>query len=215
MCSCYFLLNDSNFLMIYRRKSFVKPSNSSQKRQLVPKCHKSKSIITSIVLFQFETKTSYVTYADITQQLFKERKCLIDCILNTKFRNVPTHILANSLFSIPFTVSPNRYYESDVNIHFKTPVRQEFKSPLSEEELAVRQAEQMQKLYQEERRRKYLQELQDMNSRRHTDNFTPSQKSPIALNRYDDFPADLAPKTLNQPKSVARALYNFQAQNSK
>ncbi|XP_075169668.1 cbl-associated protein isoform X13 [Haematobia irritans] len=112
-------------------------------------------------------------------------------------------------------VSPNRYYESDVNIHFKTPVRQEFKSPMSEEELALRQAEQMQKLYQEERRRKYLQELQDMNSRRHTDNFTPSQKSPIALNRYDDFPADLAPKPLNQSKSVARALYNFQAQNSK
>ncbi|XP_075169691.1 cbl-associated protein isoform X35 [Haematobia irritans] len=111
--------------------------------------------------------------------------------------------------------SPNRYYESDVNIHFKTPVRQEFKSPMSEEELALRQAEQMQKLYQEERRRKYLQELQDMNSRRHTDNFTPSQKSPIALNRYDDFPADLAPKPLNQSKSVARALYNFQAQNSK
>ncbi|XP_073813355.1 cbl-associated protein isoform X34 [Musca autumnalis] len=73
----------------------------------------------------------------------------------------------------------------------------------------------MQKLYQEERRRKYLQELQDMNSRRHTDNFTPSQKSPIPLNRYDDFPADLAPKNLNQTKSVARALYNFQAQNSK
>ncbi|KAM7343420.1 cbl-associated protein isoform 17-T20 [Cochliomyia hominivorax] len=112
-------------------------------------------------------------------------------------------------------VSPNRYYESDVNIHFKTPVRQEFKYPLSEEELAIRQAEQMQKLYQEERRRKYLQELQDMNSRRHTDNFTPSQKSPIALNRYDDFPADLAPKVSNQVKSVARALYNFQAQNSK
>ncbi|XP_058987062.1 uncharacterized protein LOC101892774 isoform X5 [Musca domestica] len=112
-------------------------------------------------------------------------------------------------------VSPNRYYESDVNIHFKTPVRQELKSPLSEEELALRQAQQMQKLYQEERRRKYLQELQDMNSRRHTDNFTPSQKSPIPLNRYDDFPADLAPKNLSQIKSVARALYNFQAQNSK
>ncbi|KAI8127415.1 Sorbin and SH3 domain-containing protein 1 [Lucilia cuprina] len=111
--------------------------------------------------------------------------------------------------------SPNRYYESDVNIHFKTPVRQEFKYPLSEEELAIRQAEQMQKLYQEERRRKYLQELQDMNSRRHTDNFTPSQKSPIPLNRYDDFPADLAPKAANQIKSIARALYNFQAQNSK
>ncbi|XP_068145875.1 sorbin and SH3 domain-containing protein 2 isoform X15 [Drosophila tropicalis] len=73
----------------------------------------------------------------------------------------------------------------------------------------------MQKLYQEERRRKYLQELQDMNSRRHTDNFTPSQKSPIALNRYDDFPTDVTLKSLVGPKTVAKALYNFQGQTSK
>jgi len=85
---------------------------------------------------------------------------------------------------------------------------------LSEEELTRRQSEQMQKLYQEERRRKYLQELQDMNARRHTDNFTPSQKSPIPLNRYDDFPADLAPKSPQYlTKTIARALYNFQGQN--
>ena len=132
-----------------------------------------------------------------------------DCLFNS-------YCISISVFFFFYLVSPNRYYESDVNIHFKTPVRQEFKYPLSEEELALRQAEQMQKLYREERRRKYLQELQDMNSRRHTDNFTPSQKSPIPLNRYDDFPADLAPKTgINPVKSVARALYNFQAQNSK
>ncbi|XP_073813323.1 cbl-associated protein isoform X14 [Musca autumnalis] len=134
---------------------------------------------------------------------------------NSKARLQWSKAMARRGCAVSFQVSPNRYYESDVNIHFKTPVRQELKSPLSEEELAIRQAEQMQKLYQEERRRKYLQELQDMNSRRHTDNFTPSQKSPIPLNRYDDFPADLAPKNLNQTKSVARALYNFQAQNSK
>ncbi|XP_030557598.1 uncharacterized protein LOC115760414 isoform X4 [Drosophila novamexicana] len=103
----------------------------------------------------------------------------------------------------------------DVNIHFKTPIRHEYKQNISEEELAIRQAEHMQKLYQEERRRKYLQELQDMNSRRHTDNFTPSQKSPIALNRYDDFPTDVTLKSLVGPKTVARALYNFQGQTSK
>ncbi|XP_068145873.1 sorbin and SH3 domain-containing protein 1 isoform X13 [Drosophila tropicalis] len=103
----------------------------------------------------------------------------------------------------------------DVNIHFKTPVRHEYKQNISEEELAIRQAEHMQKLYQEERRRKYLQELQDMNSRRHTDNFTPSQKSPIALNRYDDFPTDVTLKSLVGPKTVAKALYNFQGQTSK
>ncbi|XP_067630956.1 vinexin isoform X16 [Eurosta solidaginis] len=113
--------------------------------------------------------------------------------------------------------SPNRYLESDVNIHFKTPVRHEYKQAMSDEELAQRQAEQMQKLYQEERRRKYLQELQDMNARRHTDNFTPTQKSPIPLNRYDDFQSDLAPKSPNTitTRTAARALYNFQGQNAR
>ncbi|XP_043066320.2 uncharacterized protein CAP isoform X10 [Drosophila bipectinata] len=103
----------------------------------------------------------------------------------------------------------------DVNIHFKTPIRHEQRQNIPEDELAIRQAEHMQKLYQEERRRKYLQELQDMNSRRHTDNFTPSQKSPIALNRYDDFPTDVTLKSLVGPKTVARALFNFQGQSSK
>ncbi|KRJ98631.1 sorbin and SH3 domain-containing protein 1 isoform X25 [Drosophila yakuba] len=113
------------------------------------------------------------------------------------------------------SMSPNHYYATDVNIHFKTPIRHEQRQNLSEEELAIRQAEHMQKLYHEERRRKYLQELQDMNSRRHTDNFTPSQKSPIALNRYDDFPTDVTLKSLVGPKTVARALFNFQGQTSK
>ncbi|XP_039227223.1 uncharacterized protein LOC6528893 isoform X8 [Drosophila yakuba] len=116
---------------------------------------------------------------------------------------------------VTFKVSPNHYYATDVNIHFKTPIRHEQRQNLSEEELAIRQAEHMQKLYHEERRRKYLQELQDMNSRRHTDNFTPSQKSPIALNRYDDFPTDVTLKSLVGPKTVARALFNFQGQTSK
>ncbi|XP_028895989.1 uncharacterized protein LOC105212149 isoform X23 [Zeugodacus cucurbitae] len=113
--------------------------------------------------------------------------------------------------------SPNRYLESDVNIHFKTPIRHEYKQAMSDEDLAQRQAEQMQKLYQEERRRKYLQELQDMNARRHTDNFTPTQKSPIPLNRYDDFQSDLAPKSPNAitTRTPARALYNFQGQNAR
>ena len=74
----------------------------------------------------------------------------------------------------------------------------------------------MKKLYQEERRRKYLQELQDMNNRRHTDHFTPSQKSPIPLNRYDDFGTDYAPKSPNtHARLVARALYNFQGQTAR
>ncbi|XP_037717550.1 sorbin and SH3 domain-containing protein 1 isoform X20 [Drosophila subpulchrella] len=114
-----------------------------------------------------------------------------------------------------FTYNTDTVDGSDVNIHFKTPIRHEQRQNVPEEELAIRQAEHMQKLYHEERRRKYLQELQDMNSRRHTDNFTPSQKSPIALNRYDDFPTDVTLKSLVGPKTVARALFNFQGQTSK
>ncbi|XP_034654411.1 sorbin and SH3 domain-containing protein 1 isoform X23 [Drosophila subobscura] len=134
----------------------------------------------------------------------------------------PTKGLYSSSYDLQYNTdtidgseSPNRYYDTDVNIHFKTPIRHEQKQYIPEEELATRQAEHMQKLYHEERRRKYLQELQDMNSRRHTDNFTPSQKSPIALNRYDDFPTDVTLKSLVGPKTVARALYNFQGQSSK
>ncbi|XP_050095633.1 uncharacterized protein LOC126577765 isoform X15 [Anopheles aquasalis] len=114
-----------------------------------------------------------------------------------------------------FEESPRRYIESDVNIHYKTPIRFEYKEPIPDDELAYRQAEHMRRVYQEERRRKYINELEDMHSRRHADNILPSQKSPIPLNRYDDFAADLSPKPLQQqqPKTIARALYNFQGQS--
>lgn len=46
-----------------------------------------------------------------------------------------------------------------------------------------------------------LQELQDMQNRRHQDNFTPSQKTVVPLNRYDE--AD---------KISAKALYTFNGQ---
>ncbi|GLV41195.1 CAP [Carabus blaptoides fortunei] len=116
--------------------------------------------------------------------------------------------------------SPRKYVEDEVTIHYRSPVRHEIKEVLSEEELARRQAEAMRRIYQEERRRKYLQELQDMNSRRHTDNFIPSQKSPIPLNRYDDFVDDLSLKVKPrdrspEPRLVARALYNFVGQSSR
>lgn len=74
----------------------------------------------------------------------------------------------------------------------------------------------MKKLYQEERRRKYLQELQELNNRRHTDNFTPSQKSPIPLNRYDDFGSEYESKSFyGVARTIARGLYNFQGQSSR
>ncbi|XP_049820768.1 uncharacterized protein LOC109593978 isoform X6 [Aethina tumida] len=123
--------------------------------------------------------------------------------------------------------SPRKYVEKEVTIHYKTPVRQEIKEYLSEDELAYKQAEAMKKIYQEERRRKYLQvskslqELQDMNSRRHTDNFIPSQKSPIALNRYDDFDevapgGGVKPRPRSpEPRLFARALYNFVGQTAR
>ncbi|XP_044742795.1 uncharacterized protein LOC123305210 isoform X3 [Chrysoperla carnea] len=117
--------------------------------------------------------------------------------------------------------SPRRYVENEVTIHYRSPVRQEIKEAIAEEELARRQAEAMRRIYQEERRRKYLQELHDMNSRRHTDNFTPSQKSPIQLNRYDDFD-EISPKyvgikaprerTPDRTRLVAKALFNFVGQ---
>lgn len=120
------------------------------------------------------------------------------------------------LFNFYCIESPRRYVETDVNIHYKTPVRFEYKDPVPEAELAYRQAEHMKKLYQEERRRKYLQELQDMSNRRHADYFTPSQKSPISLNRYDDFGADLSPTSPNSgSRTIARALYNFQGQTAR
>lgn len=120
------------------------------------------------------------------------------------------------------TDSQKKYVENDVNIHYKVPVRYELKHAIPDDELARQQAEHMKKVYQEERRRKYLQELQDMNSRRHTDNFTPSQKSPIALNRYDDFAYNLpsplpqsSKSPVNLPGTVARALYSFQGQSTR
>ncbi|CAH1990846.1 unnamed protein product [Acanthoscelides obtectus] len=121
--------------------------------------------------------------------------------------------------------SPRKYVENEVTIHYRTPVRQEVKGYLSEDELAQRHANTARRVYDEERRKKYLQvskslhELQDMNSRRHTDNFTPSQKSPISLNRYDDFddlavPAKPRPRS-PEPRLVAKALYNFVGQTAR
>nr|XP_034313654.1 sorbin and SH3 domain-containing protein 1 isoform X45 [Crassostrea gigas] len=98
-----------------------------------------------------------------------------------------------------------------------------------EEEYRRRRLEQ---LYEEERRRKILQEEADIEARRHNDfftnpnninqdpNMTPSQKSPIPADRFDE------PVTINthygvpadrrrgfQIQGKAKALYTFNAQN--
>ncbi|XP_034245164.1 sorbin and SH3 domain-containing protein 1 isoform X3 [Thrips palmi] len=113
--------------------------------------------------------------------------------------------------------SPHRYTDSEVTIRYRSPVSalDAGGRPLSEQELSRRQAEAMRRLYQEERRRKYLYELQDINSRRHTDNFTPSQKSPIPLNRYDDLLDEYwtsGRSTTPVARLAAKALYNFVGQ---
>ncbi|XP_025415922.1 uncharacterized protein LOC112687435 isoform X4 [Sipha flava] len=119
---------------------------------------------------------------------------------------------------VKFKDSPHKYAESEVTLQYRRPVRNEIKEEWSEEDLANKQAEAMRRIYQEERRRKYLQELQDMSNRRHADNLLPSQKSPIPLNRYDDF-LDETPQPPRsrtpEPKLVARALYNFVGQTSR
>lgn len=68
--------------------------------------------------------------------------------------------------------SPYKYESGEVNIHYRTPVRIEQKESIPEEELARRQEEHMKKVYENERRKKYLAELEDIERRRHTDNFT-------------------------------------------
>jgi len=153
---------------------------------------------------------------DVTPVTFRNVSPMRNRIQN----NINRHSTGSLIYGpLPYK-SPHRYVESEVTIHYRSPVRSEAKEALSEEELARRQAEAMRRIYQEERRRKYLQELQDMHSRRHTDNFTPSQKSPIPLNRYDDFIDDAGNKgkprdRTPEPKLVARALYNFVGQTSR
>ncbi|XP_061377437.1 repetitive organellar protein isoform X4 [Danaus plexippus] len=101
--------------------------------------------------------------------------------------------------------SPNRrYIESDVNIHYRCPVRHDPLPLVPERELARQQADHMKRLYREQRRNKYLQELQDMQNRRHQDNFMPSQKTIVPLNRYDE-----------AERIVAKALYTFNGQTSR
>lgn len=64
-----------------------------------------------------------------------------------------------------------RYNESTVNIHYRLPVRFEEKEYVAEEELRRRQQLAMKRFYEEQRRLKFMKELEDMESRRHSDNF--------------------------------------------
>ncbi|XP_067121308.1 uncharacterized protein [Centruroides vittatus] len=72
----------------------------------------------------------------------------------------------------------------------------------------------MKKFYEEEKYKKYLQQLAEAEMRRHSDFFTPSQKSPIPLNRYDN-PYELS-ATMTKTSEIhtmAKVLFNFTAQS--
>lgn len=56
---------------------------------------------------------------------------------------------------------------------------------IDEEELRQMQAEHMRRVYEQERRRKYIQELEDIESRRHMDNFTSVSLKRMMVNETD------------------------------
>ena len=70
----------------------------------------------------------------------------------------------------------HRFAESEVTINYRRPIRNlqssNMQQDIDEEDLKQLQAEHMRRVYEQERRRKYLQELEDIESRRHMDNFT-------------------------------------------
>jgi sorbin and SH3 domain-containing protein 1 len=142
-----------------------------------------------------------------------------------------------------FPEPKTRYNEGEVNIHYKTPIRREEKEYIPEEELRRRQEDQvhlnkqtgdktktfnnnlflqMRKFYEEIEQKKEHELRLDMQNRKHHDTLLPTQKSPIPLNRYEDFsggdssqqvitPQSTLSKNINTHyKMVSRALYNFQ-----
>jgi hypothetical protein len=88
------------------------------------------------------------------------------------------------------TGAAHRFAESEVTIHYRSPIRN-LQTPqqqdIDEEELRQRQAEHMRRVYEQERRRKYMVELEDLESRRHMDNFTyVTFARRIAVSNYND-----------------------------
>eukprot|EP00095_Tigriopus_kingsejongensis_P009114 maker-scaffold150_size309978-snap-gene-2.15 protein:Tk09114 transcript:maker-scaffold150_size309978-snap-gene-2.15-mRNA-1 annotation:"sorbin and sh3 domain-containing protein" len=117
--------------------------------------------------------------------------------------------------------SKAKYSESEVNIHFKTPIRHDQKAFVPEEELRRRQEKQMKEFYANIEEKKQRQLHQDLMNRKHHDTLLPSQKSPVPLNRYEDFKGQGPPKSpystlgRDENRTIAKAMYNFQAQNAR
>ncbi|XP_048256892.1 serine/arginine repetitive matrix protein 2-like isoform X8 [Haliotis rufescens] len=103
--------------------------------------------------------------------------------------------------------------------------------PVSEKDRRRRQEDEayrkrrLEQLYDEERQRKIRQEAADMEARKHSDFFTPSQKSPIPLDRYSEESLGGGPSSIPSPsvppekrrgfqiQGKGKVLYNFTAQN--
>ena len=78
----------------------------------------------------------------------------------------------------------------------------------------------MKRFYQGIEQKKEIEHWQDTQNRKHHDTLLPGQKSPIPLDRYDDFGTkqiETPNSTLNknQYKWISRALYNFQVRLNK
>ncbi|KAG8193991.1 hypothetical protein JTE90_013683 [Oedothorax gibbosus] len=120
------------------------------------------------------------------------------------------------------TVSQHQYQEAQVNIHYKTPIRHLEKEYIDEDDFKKIQEDALRKL-EEDRQKKHQQEMAELEMRRHSDNFTPSQKSPIPLNRYDNpFQTSYGSNTSTisysrspLPKTMARTLYPFRSQTTR
>ncbi|XP_013416047.1 uncharacterized protein LOC106177644 isoform X2 [Lingula anatina] len=70
----------------------------------------------------------------------------------------------------------------------------------------------VQQITEEEKKKKAIQEQLDAQARRHSDYFTPAQKSPIPTDRFDKYQG----KNMKKKPEIhgkARALYNFSAQS--
>ncbi|XP_022240919.1 vinexin-like [Limulus polyphemus] len=95
-------------------------------------------------------------------------------------------------------VSPHKFQNDSERQSYKLA-----KTSFEENELKKHQ--------ERERHPKYVAELE---MRKHNDNFTSSQKSPIPLDRYDNlFDASFTPPSkTSETRSMARVLYNFTAQ---
>lgn len=92
----------------------------------------------------------------------------------------------------------------------------------TEEEIRMRQKQQLNQFYQSIDQHKENKLRVDLESRKHHDTLLPNQKSPVALNRYEDQDTNgnhavflNAGKKPDDCKMVAKALFSFQAQNNR